>query len=72
LRALIAAHEEELYRVKGRLITANGPVYFDWSKAGFQITPQPSTEGRGSGLAWIVRAGTVSSVFRVDGLRFSA
>jgi len=72
LRALIAVHEEELYRVKGFLQTGSGPVYFDGSKAGVQITPHPSMEARAAGLAWIVRAGTVPSVFQVDGLQFPA
>ena len=45
--------EESIYRVKGYIQSLEGPVYFDYSKAGFSITPaEPKKE---YALAWIVK-----------------
>jgi len=55
LKSFVLANEETVYRVKGVVETKDGPVYFDYSKAGFSITP---TGARASyGLAWIIRGG---------------
>jgi len=52
IEAFILENEEAIYRVKGYILSLDGPVYFDYSKAGFSITPEePKTE---YGLAWIV------------------
>ncbi|MCF7816667.1 MAG: GTP-binding protein [Kiritimatiellales bacterium] len=52
---LILGNEDSIYRVKGYLQTLEGPVYFDYSKAGFSISPSgPKKE---YGLAWVVRGG---------------
>ena len=52
----IRENEESIYRVKGYIQSTEGPVYFDYSKAGFSITPAEA--GMAQGLAWIVKGGT--------------
>lgn len=53
LKALIRNHEGDVYRVKGSLLSTDGPVYFDYSTAGFSIeSAEPNTD---PGLAWIIR-----------------
>jgi len=52
VEAFIVKNEEAVYRVKGYLQSMEGPVYFDYSKAGFSIVPtEPKKE---YGLAWII------------------
>ena len=53
IKALIVRHEEDVFRVKGYIQSDEGDVYFDYSKAGFTITPGNGTESKG--LAWIIR-----------------
>ena len=49
----IRENEDSIYRVKGYFQSLDGPIYFDYSKAGFSITKEePKTA---YGLAWIVR-----------------
>ena len=52
LHLFIAENEDAVYRVKGHIETAEGPVYFDYSKAGFSVTPV--SPRKDYGLAWIV------------------
>ena len=53
LVSLIEEHEDAVYRVKGYILTADGPAYFDYSKAGFS---QTEAEPRDTyGLAWICK-----------------
>ncbi len=56
LETFIRENEEAVYRVKGYFQSLKGPIYFDYSKAGFSITPAES--GKTQGLAWIVRGGS--------------
>ena len=53
LENFILKNEEAIYRVKGYFQSMDGPVYFDYSKAGFNVTASESKESYG--LAWIVR-----------------
>lgn len=55
LEAFIAQNEDQIYRVKGYLLTRSGPVYFDYSKAALTITP--SGAAAAYGLAWIIQGG---------------
>ena len=56
IKEFILENEEAIYRVKGYLLSLEGPVYFDYSKAGFNIVQEePKT---GFGLAWIVQGGS--------------
>ncbi|MDZ8119974.1 CobW family GTP-binding protein [Pontiella agarivorans] len=50
-KSLILEHEDSVYRVKGYLRSPDGPVYFDYSKAEFSLTPASPCEHYG--LAWI-------------------
>jgi G3E family GTPase len=52
----ILDNEEAIYRVKGYIQSMDGPVYFDYSKAGFSVTPHEPKEHYG--LAWIVQGGS--------------
>lgn len=55
VQTFISENEDNIYRVKGYILSANGSVYFDYSTAGFSITPtEPKKE---YGLAWIVKGG---------------
>ena len=53
LEQFIRENESQVYRVKGHLLTDAGPVYFDYSKAGFRTTPAKPRDRYA--LAWIVR-----------------
>ncbi|MCF7847442.1 MAG: GTP-binding protein [Kiritimatiellales bacterium] len=53
IRRFIESHEEDIYRVKGTIQTLEDSICFDYSKAGFSITPAPPQKEYG--LAWIVR-----------------
>ncbi len=55
VQSLIKEHEEDIFRVKGYFNALEGPVYFDYSKAGFSMTPAAPRERQG--LAWIIRGG---------------
>ncbi len=55
VEVFIRENEESIYRVKGYFQSLEGPVYFDYSKAGFSITP--AEPGKTQGLAWIVEGG---------------
>ncbi len=56
IEAFILENEEAIYRVKGYIQSLDGPVYFDYSKAGFSITPAEA--GMAQCLAWIVKGGS--------------
>jgi len=52
IETFIRENEDSIYRVKGYFQSLEGPIYFDYSKAGFSITKEePKTA---YGLAWIV------------------
>lgn len=53
LRDDLAAHEEDVYRLKGILISSGSPVAVDYSVAGF--TSEPAAADSEPGLACIVR-----------------
>lgn len=55
VQALIKEHDDDIFRVKGYFQSLEGPVYFDYSTAGFSITP--AAPGEKQGLAWIIRGG---------------
>jgi G3E family GTPase len=60
LERLVREHEEAVYRVKGCIGTADGPIHFDYSKAGFSVrAAQPRTP---RGLAWICRGGEAAVI----------
>ena len=60
IETFILENEEAVYRVKGYILSLEGPVYFDYSKAGFSITPEePKTK---FGLAWIVQGKTAGRI----------
>jgi G3E family GTPase len=52
LEQFILKNEEAIYRVKGYFESLEGPVYFDYSKAGFSITA--ASPKQDFGLAWII------------------
>jgi len=60
VETFIRKNEEVIYRVKGYFQSLEGPVYFDYSKAGFSITPAES--GKTQGLAWIVEGKTAGLI----------
>ena len=53
IETFIRENEEEIYRVKGYFQSLEGPVYFDYSKAGFNIAKSDSKQEYG--LAWICK-----------------
>lgn len=53
LERFILENEDDIFRVKGYIQSMEGSVYFDYSKAGFSITPTDPKESYG--LAWIVK-----------------
>ena len=55
IEELILKNEESIYRVKGYIESLDGPVYFDYSKAGF--SNQPTQPRADYGLAWIIQGG---------------
>ncbi|VGO18202.1 CobW family GTP-binding protein [Pontiella sulfatireligans] len=60
LEDFILRNEEDVYRVKGYIPTADGPLYFDYSKAGF--SHKPATIRESYGLAWICRGETAEQI----------
>jgi G3E family GTPase len=57
---IIRENEDAIYRVKGYFQSLEGSAYFDYSKAGFSITP---AEPRASyGLAWICQGEETSRI----------
>jgi len=56
IESFILENEDAIYRVKGYIQSLEGPVYFDYSKAGFSIAPAKA--GMAQGLAWIVKGGS--------------
>ena len=60
VETFIRENEDAIYRVKGYFQSLEGPVYFDYSKAGFSITPVES--GKTQGLAWIVEGKTAGLI----------
>jgi len=55
VKKFIRKNETAIYRVKGCFQTVDGPVFFDYSTAGFSIVPAEPTMAHG--LAWIVKGG---------------
>ena len=53
LERFIMKNEEAIYRVKGYFESPNGPLYFDYSKTGFNLSP--SEPQQTYGLAWIIQ-----------------
>jgi len=53
VETLIRENDDAIYRVKGYFQSVDGPVYFDYSKAGFSVTPTEPKEKYG--LAWIIQ-----------------
>ncbi|MDF7825704.1 CobW family GTP-binding protein [Pontiellaceae bacterium B12227] len=51
--SIIKADEDSVYRVKGYIQTKEGPAYFDYSAAGFTLTPCKARNHYG--LAWICK-----------------
>ncbi len=56
VETFVRENEESIYRVKGYFQSFEGPIYFDYSKAGFSIAP--AEPGKTQGLAWIVEGGS--------------
>ncbi|MCK4565123.1 MAG: GTP-binding protein [Verrucomicrobia bacterium] len=56
VETFVRENEESIYRVKGYFQSLEGPIYFDYSKAGFSIAPVEP--GKTQGLAWIVDGGS--------------
>ena len=46
IETLIRSEEDSVYRVKGYILTADGPLYFDYSKAGFAHAPATARSER--------------------------
>jgi hypothetical protein len=53
IESLINENEDSVYRVKGYVLSSDGPIYFDYSKA--ECTTAPVGPKKRYGLAWIVR-----------------
>ena len=62
-QTIIEENEEAVYRTKGYILTESGPLYFDYSKAGFTFTECEPREVYG--LAWICKG---EDTERIEGL----
>ncbi len=60
VETFIRENEDAIYRVKGYFQSLEGPIYFDYSKAGFNISP--AAPAMAHGLAWICKGNAADQI----------